>query len=165
VLQHQILTDKKVGDWLRNALQEELNDVEQANLREMTRQYQQAALLPESLVEAKALAGSKCEHAWRTQRPANDWAGFSANLKEVVKLSREEAKIRAQAKGCSPYDALLDIFEPDMTSARLDVLFADLKSWLPDLLQRVVDKQSRETLIAPSARSRSPPSANWGWKP
>lgn len=149
VLQHQILTDKKVGDWLRNALQEELNDVEQANLREMTRQYQQAALLPESLVEAKALADSKCEHAWRTQRPANDWAGFSANLKEVVKLSREEAKIRAQAKGCSPYDALLDIFEPDMTSARLDVLFADLKSWLPDLLQRVVDKQSRETLIAP----------------
>jgi carboxypeptidase Taq len=149
VLQHQILTDKKVGDWLRNALQEDLNDVEQANLREMTRQYQQAALLPESLVEAKALAGSKCEHAWRTQRPANDWAGFSANLKEVVKLSREEAKIRARAKGCSPYDALLDIFEPDMTSARLDVLFADLKSWLPDLLQRVVDKQSRETLIAP----------------
>jgi Zn-dependent M32 family carboxypeptidase len=37
---------------------EDLNDVEQANLREMTRQYQQAALLPESLVEAKALAGS-----------------------------------------------------------------------------------------------------------
>ncbi|WP_354691473.1 carboxypeptidase M32 [Phytobacter sp. RSE-02] len=149
VLQHQILTDKKVGEWLRNALQEDLNDVEQANLREMTRQYQQAALLPESLVEAKALAGSKCEHAWRTQRPANDWAGFSANLKEVVKLSRDEAKIRALAKGCSPYDALLDIFEPDMTSARLDVLFADLKSWLPDLLQRVVDKQARETLIAP----------------
>jgi carboxypeptidase Taq len=149
VLQHQILTDKKVGEWLQNALSEDLNDVEQANLREMTRQYQQAALLPESLVEAKALAGSKCEHAWRTQRPANDWTGFSANLKEVVKLSREEAKIRARAKGCSPYDALLDIFEPDMTSARLDVLFADLKSWLPDLLQRVVDKQSRETLIAP----------------
>ncbi|HAU8265519.1 TPA: carboxypeptidase M32 [Kluyvera intermedia] len=149
VLQHQILTDKKVGEWLQNALSEDLNDVEQANLREMTRQYQQAALLPESLVEAKALAGSKCEHAWRSQRPANDWTGFSANLKEVVKLSREEAKIRARAKGCSPYDALLDIFEPDMTSARLDVLFADLKSWLPDLLQRVVDKQSRETLMAP----------------
>jgi carboxypeptidase Taq len=37
---------------------EDLNDVEQANLREMTRHYQQAALLPESLVEAKSLAGS-----------------------------------------------------------------------------------------------------------
>ncbi|SFR06548.1 carboxypeptidase Taq [Enterobacter sp. kpr-6] len=150
VLQHQILTDKQVAQWIAGAEQEALNDVEQANLREMTRHYQQAALLPESLVEAKSLAGSKCEHAWRTQRPANDWAGFSANLKEVVKVSREEAKLRAEAKGCTPYDALLDIFEPDMTSAQLDVLFADLKSWLPDLLQQVVEKQTRTPLIAPT---------------
>ncbi|STT72559.1 thermostable carboxypeptidase 1 [Klebsiella pneumoniae] len=76
VLQHQILTDKKVGQWLQEARQQDLNDVEQANLREMQRQYDQAALLPESLVEAKSLAGSRCEHAWRSQRPANDWTGF-----------------------------------------------------------------------------------------
>ncbi|WP_407732743.1 carboxypeptidase M32 [Pseudocitrobacter faecalis] len=149
VLQHQILTDKQVGEWLRNAEQEDLNDLEQANLREMARHYQQAALLPESLVEAKSLAGSRCEHAWRTQRPNNDWQGFAENLKDVVKLSREEARIRAQAKGCSPYDALLDIFEPDMTSARLDVLFGDLKSWLPGLLTSAVEKQASKTLIAP----------------
>lgn len=117
-----------MGEWLAAAADEDLNDVELANLREMTRHYQQATLLPESLVEAKSLAGSRCEHAWRTQRPANDWQGFSANLKEVVKLSREEARLRAEAKGCTPYDALLDIFEPDMTSARTDVLFGDLKS-------------------------------------
>jgi carboxypeptidase Taq len=149
VLQHQILTDKNVAVWLAGAAQEDLNDVEQANLREMTRHYQQAALLPETLVEAKSLAGSKCEHAWRSQRPANDWAGFSANLKEVVKLSREEARLRADAKGCSPYDALLDIYEPDMTSDRLDALFGDLKSWLPDLLNQVVEKQAQQPLIAP----------------
>lgn len=52
VLQHQILTDKKVGQWLQEARQQDLNDVEQANLREMQRQYDQAALLPESPVEA-----------------------------------------------------------------------------------------------------------------
>jgi len=149
VLQHQILTDKHVAVWLEGAAQENLNDIEQANLREMTRQYQQAALLPEALVEAKSLAGSKCEHAWRSQRPANDWDGFAENLKEVVKLSREEARLRADAKGCSPYDALLDIYEPDMTSARLDELFGDLKTWLPDLLTQVVEKQAQQPLIAP----------------
>ena len=149
VLQHQILTDKKVGDWLAAAASEDLNDVEQANLREMTRHYEQATLLPESLVEAKSLAGSRCEHAWRTQRPANDWQGFSANLKEVVKLSREEARLRAEAKGCTPYDALLDIFEPDMTSARLDVLFGDMKSWLPDLLANVAEKQAQQSCVPP----------------
>lgn len=149
VLQHQILTDKKVGQWLQAASQQDLNDLEQANLREMQRQYDQAALLPESLVEAKSLAGSRCEHAWRSQRPANDWAGFADNLREVVRLSREEAEIRADARGGSRYDALLDIFEPDMTSARLDSLFADLKSWLPSLLRQAVDKQATRTLIAP----------------
>ena len=91
-----------MGEWLAAAADEDLNDVELANLREMTRHYQQATILPESLVEAKSLAGSRCEHAWRTQRPANDWQGFSANLKEVVKLSREEARLRAEAKGCTP---------------------------------------------------------------
>jgi carboxypeptidase Taq len=149
VLQHQILTDKRVGQWIQAAKQETLDDIEQANLREMTRHYQQAALLPEELVEAQSLAGSKCENAWRTQRPANDWAGFSANLKEVVKLAREEARLRAAAKGGSPYDALLDKFEPDMTSARLDELFGEVKSWLPDLLNRAVAKQAQQTLIAP----------------
>lgn len=149
VLEHQLLTDPKVATWIAAAKQEDLNDVEQANLREMSRLHHQASLLPESLVEAKSLAGSRCEHAWRSQRPANDWEGFSENLKEVVKYSREEARLRADAKGCSPYDALLDIFEPGMTSAQLDVLFADVQNWLPDLLTRAVAKQSQQTLIAP----------------
>ncbi|WP_436874776.1 carboxypeptidase M32 [Kosakonia sacchari] len=149
VLRHQILTDKQVGEWIANARQEDLDDIEQANLREIERHYQEAALLPESLVEAQSLAGSECEHAWRTQRPANDWTGFSANLKEVVKLAREEARLRAAAKGCSPYDALLDKFEPDMTSARLDELFGEVKSWLPDLLKKAVAKQEQQALIAP----------------
>lgn len=51
--------------------------------------------------------------------------------------------------GGSRYDALLDIFEPDMTSARLDSLFADLKSWLPSLLSQAVEKQAKQTLITP----------------
>ncbi|WP_158781536.1 carboxypeptidase M32 [Pantoea sp. BAV 3049] len=149
VLQHEILTDKKVGQWLEEAAQDQLNDVERANLSEMQRAWQQASLLPASLVEAKSVAGSRCEHAWRQQRPANDWQGFSANLKEVVKLSREEAEIRAQANGCTRYDALLSVFEPGMTSARLDQTFGEIKQWLPSLLQRIVDKQAQETVDIP----------------
>lgn len=149
VLQHEILTGKQVSQWLDDAEQASLNDVEQANLFEMRRAWQQAALLPASLVEAKSVAGSRCEHAWRQQRPANDWQGFAQNLKEVVALSREEAEIRAQANGCSRYDALLDIFEPGMTSASLDKTFGDLKQWLPSLLQRIVDKQAASPVTSP----------------
>lgn len=150
VLRHEILTAKQVGEWLQQAQQEDLDDVAQANLFEMQRAWQQASLLPASLVEAKSIVGSRCEHAWRSQRPNNDWQGFSANLKEVVKLSRQEAEIRAQANGCSRYDALLDVFEPGMTSAKLDLTFADLKQWLPDLLQKIVAQQSQENVAIPA---------------
>ena len=149
VFMHELLTDKRLGELFAAASQESLNDVEQANLSEMQRAWQQATLLPASLVEAKSLAGSRCEHAWRQQRPANDWKGFSANLKEVVKLSREEAQLRADALGVSRYDALLDVFEPGMTSTQLDQTFGDLKSWLPDLLQRAVAKQQQSAIAAP----------------
>jgi len=150
VLRHEILTAKEVGLWLQQAQQEDLDDVAQANLFEMQRAWQQASLLPASLVEAKSIAGSRCEHAWRTQRPANDWTGFAANLKAVVKLSREEAEIRAQASGHSRYDALLDVFEPGMTSDKLDKTFGDLKQWLPDLLQKIVDQQAGEKVDRPA---------------
>jgi len=149
VLRHEILTDPRVGDLIQEAGQADLNDVERANLREMQRAWQQASLLPASLVEAKSLAGSRCEHAWREQRPANDWQGFAANLKEVVRLSREEAQLRAEANNSSRYDALLDLYEPGMTSAKLDATFGELKSWLPDLLQRVVEKQAHEPVEQP----------------
>ncbi|HBZ15627.1 MAG TPA: carboxypeptidase M32 [Pantoea sp.] len=143
VFMHEVLTDKRLGGLFDAAQQESLNDVEQVNLNEMQRAWQQATLLPAALVEAKSLAGSRCEHAWRQQRPANDWQGFSVNLKEVVKLSREEAQLRADALGVSRYDALLDVFEPGMTSAQLDKTFGDLKTWLPDLLQKAVAKQQQ----------------------
>ena len=149
VFMHELLTDKRLGGLFDAAKQESLNDVEQANLGEMQRAWRQATLLPASLVEAKSLAGSRCEHAWRSQRPANDWQGFSANLKEVVKLSREEAQLRADALGVSRYDALLDVFEPGMTSAQLDSTFGDLKSWLPDLLQKAVARQQATPIAQP----------------
>lgn len=164
VLRHEILTAKEVAVWLQQAQQEDLDDVAQANLAEMQRAWQQASLLPASLVEAKSIVGSRCEHAWRQQRPANDWAGFSANLKEVVKLSREEAEIRAQASGKSRYDALLDVFEPGMTSAKLDKTFGDLKQWLPDLLQQIVAQQAGDVVDRPEGPFLRLHSSSWDWQ-
>ena len=52
-----------------------------------------------------------------------------------------------------------------MTSARLDVLFADMKSWLPDLLANVVDKQAGQTFVPPQGPFRRQRSVSWGWRP
>ena len=65
MLIHRMHTDPKLADWLRAAEGEPLDDFERANLREMRRDWKQSNALPESLIEAKSLAGAKCEHAWR----------------------------------------------------------------------------------------------------
>jgi len=148
---HNLMTQPQLADWFNEAEAEFLNSDEQASLRELKRQWQQANILPEKLVQAKSLAGSKCEHAWRSQRGENDWNGFERNWREVVELSREEAQIRAEHANLSPYDAMLDIYEPGTSSASLDVLFSDVKTWLPDLIDQVIDKQSTEKFVAPSA--------------
>ncbi|WP_199052451.1 carboxypeptidase M32 [Aquitalea sp. ASV15] len=149
VLMHATLTDPALAALLQQAEQEDLSQQERASLREMRREWQRANLLPASLVEAQALAGARCEHAWRSQRTANDWAGFLQNFREVVALSRQEARLLAEAQGCSPYDALMNKYEPGMQSADIDRIFGEVKQWLPGLIAQVMAKQGSETLLLP----------------
>ena len=147
---HRLSTQPQLGELFNNAENETLTTEQTASLREMKRQWQQATVVPEDLVQAQSMAGSKCEHAWRSQRQENDWTGFEKNWKEVVALSREEAKIRSEALGLTPYDAMLDKFEPNTTTDSLDVLFSDVKTWLPELIEKALAKQQSESIIMPS---------------
>jgi carboxypeptidase Taq len=150
-LRHRTRTDPQLETWLRAAEQEPLAEVERANLREIWRDWRNANALPEALVEAKTLAGAKCEHAWRAQRPANDWRGFLDNFREVVRLSREEAQLLAADTGLTRYDALMDKFEPGVRAADIDRIFADVRQWLPDLIARVQARQRNDKVLAPVA--------------
>lgn len=146
---HRSRTDPRLAELIAAAEAEPLDEVERANLREIRRNWQDANALPESLVEAKSLAGARCEHAWRSQRPANDWPGFLENFREVVRLSREEARLLSEHTGLSRYDALMDRFEPGMRAVEIERIFGDVRGWLPDLIARVGEKQRAEPVIAP----------------
>ena len=148
-LLHRLRTDPKLAELLKSADAEPLDDVARANLREIRREWHASNALPQSLVEAQSLAGARCEHAWRIQRPANDWPGFLENFREVLRIGREVAQRLSDATGLAPYDALMDQFEPGTRSADVDRVFGDLQTWLPGLVQKARDKQSRETVVQP----------------
>ncbi|MDW5415361.1 carboxypeptidase M32 [Iodobacter sp. CM08] len=148
VLIHHTLTSSELAANIAGAEQENLDEAEQASLREIKRQWKTANLLPAALVEAKTLLGSHCSHEWRTQRQGNDWAGFLANFREVVRLSREEAQLLAQTSGLSPYESLLNKYEPGMSCAELDRIFGDVKSWLPGLIRQAMERQGNKVLLA-----------------
>ncbi|MGI2257981.1 carboxypeptidase M32 [Shewanella sp. GXUN23E] len=145
---HAMHTEAWLEDAINNAANESLTGEQKANLAEITRQVAQASLVPADLVAAKTKAAFHCEHAWRSQRKHNDWAGFAGNLKQVISLVREEAQIRGDALGIPAYDGLLEKFEPGMTSARLDTLFAPLRQALPDLIPEVMARQLNQPLVS-----------------
>ncbi len=146
-LMHRLRTEPTLGDRIARAEQEPLSDHQRANLREIRREWRQATALPESLVTRTELATSRCEHAWRTQRPAHDWAGFLDNWKPVVALAREEAALLSAQTGLSKYDAMMDRFEPGMRSEQVGRVFGAVRQWLPGLIDRVVERQSKDVLI------------------
>jgi len=148
-LMHRLQTEPPLRERIDRAEQEPLDALQRANLREIRREWQQANALPEALVEARSLASSRCEHAWRAQRRANDWAGFVGNFGEVLRIAREEAELLSQQQGVSKYEAMMDRFEPGMTCAEVDRVFGDLKQWLPGLVRQAQDRQAGEPAISP----------------
>jgi carboxypeptidase Taq len=146
---HQMLTDPRIGEWLAAADSATLEPWQAANLREMQRNYRDATCLPESLVERRTLANSRCEQAWRVHRAENNWQAMAPLLEDVVALAREEAAARAAVNGMSLYDSLLDSYEPGMTCAQLDPLFAELKAFLPGLLDATIERQQQQPAQLP----------------
>ena len=149
-LLHRMRTDPRLAELLARADAETLEPMQRANLVEMRREWRSSNALPEALVEASSLAAARCEHAWRSQRPANDWAGFAVNLREVLRLARETAQRLSEQTGLAPYDALMDQFEPGMTGAEVDHVFDDLQQWLPELVRRARERQALETVDQPA---------------
>ncbi len=143
-MHHELLTEPKVGDLIGQALADDNSPEEQRSLLEMERVWQRAICIPPELVKAKSLAGSRCEHGWRTQREENDWQGFLRNFREVLKLSCEEAQARQASspeKFSTPYDSLLDLYCTGDDSGLISEVFAGLKEELPALIDQIVEKQ------------------------
>ena len=152
LLGHEMLCAGEIGDLLEQAENTDLDPWETANLREMARKRRHATALPGDLVTAMSHAGSACEMAWRTAREADDFSALRPYLEEVVSLTIEAAAAKGAAFGCAPYDALLSQYEPGLQGSDIDRHFDTLAYFLPDLLDRVLDRQT----VPPAAPESMP---------
>jgi carboxypeptidase Taq len=150
VMAHQMQTDAALGDLFARAEGDAgLDDWQAANLREMKRLWRHATCLPDRLVEERSRAESECELFWRKARPANDFKGLLPLLQRVLDLVRETAKIKAQAFGVSPYDALLDEYEPGARMAEIAAVFDALSRFLPGFTAKAIEAQARHGVFQP----------------
>ncbi|HEU4684594.1 MAG TPA: carboxypeptidase M32 [Nitrospira sp.] len=107
----------------------------QSLLREVWRDYSRAKKLPSDFVIRLSKECSLAQQVWAEAKEANSFAQFLPNLRTVLTLKREEAGYLGYAG--SPYNALLDVYEPGSTIAGLRPVFAQLKARLVPLLNRI----------------------------
>jgi carboxypeptidase Taq len=153
LLAHEHLTAPELADLLSAAELESdrLDAWQRANLREISRRRMHAVALPGALVEAESRACSQCEKVWRAARPANDFAAVLPLLEEVLRLEREIAAIKGAHLGKSPYEALLDQYEPGGSVATIDRLFDEIIGFLPELLGAALARQAAQPSPPPPA--------------
>ncbi len=91
--------------------------------------------LPSAFVNQLERECSLARQVWAEARKTNDFQLFLPNLQRVVKLKQQEAEYLGYAD--SPYNALLDTYEPGSTVAQLRPLFATLRTELIRLLDLI----------------------------
>ena len=132
----------------RGALLEELSDSELAleprslagtTIRELKRKYDKKVKLPQSLVQSMAKACSIGQQVWVAARKENDFGKFEPHLNELFQLKREEAN--ALGYEDTPYDALLDEYEPGASTADVTRVLSNLKQELVPLISEIRESE------------------------
>jgi len=104
-------------------------------LREVWRDYSRAKKLPSDFVMTLSRECSLAQQVWAEAKENRAFSQFLPNLRTVLSLKREEAEYLGYRD--SPYNALLDVYEPGFTIAALRPLFAQIKGRLVPLLKKI----------------------------
>ena len=108
-----------------------------ATIRQLKRAYEKLVKVPQSLVEELTRAAVLGQQAWALAREADDYAAFRPHLEKIIHLKQQQAE--AVGYQDFPYDALLDDFEPDATTASVASVLHSLRAELVPLVAAIAD--------------------------
>lgn len=125
------LIDPETGE----IFDESLTFEQRTALREWRRDYLRHTKLPKAFVTKLAKTTSQAKAAWQEAKSHNDFKHFAPHLKKIVSLMHEQAGYLGYDH--HPYDALIDLYEPEMTTERLTPLFGKLQLELTTLMKKI----------------------------
>lgn len=149
LLIHKKMTDPEIARLLDVCEKDPSSfDAYQArNIHLLRKSYDESARLPDSLVAETARHQTICNGSWKKAKAAKDFGQFRDDLAKMIELRMQAADILKEVKGTrTPYDALLDQYEPRMPSERIDDVFKDLREGLIKLIDRVQSAEGKPDL-------------------
>jgi carboxypeptidase Taq len=139
---HRLFTSRKVGQWISECEQHGFaaDAPEAANVREWRRHYDRATKIPTRLVEKFERTRAHAREAWKEARQKSKFKLFKPHLQKLLDLNRKRADCWGYEE--SPYDALLEEYEPGMRVGQLRALFAELRSAIGSILGPAVERSA-----------------------
>ena len=110
------------------------------NVRELRRAYDRERRLPRRLVEESARVTALAQQAWADARQASEFSRFRPWLERQLALAREEADAVGFPE--TRYDALLEDYEPGVTTRQVATLFRGLREELVPLVQAMDQRRT-----------------------
>ncbi len=141
-LQHKMITAPAVGKLLDAILRhrelETLSEVEKRNIQLVKKNYDENTKLPTRLVTAMAKQQALSVNTWKKAKAQKNYALFKPELEKLLSLNKQAAEILMKVKETkTAYDALIDIYEPKMTSQATSEVFSELQRGLENLLKEI----------------------------
>ncbi|MFJ6207112.1 carboxypeptidase M32 [Lysinibacillus sp. NPDC092081] len=131
-------TSEELGQLLTD-LEGQKADLDYVTLRvveEVRKEYDQNKKIPAEEYKKFVILQSKAETAWEEAKEANNFALFLPYLEEIISWQKKFIQYWGIKNG-SPYNTLLDLYEPDMTTDVLDQVFGDLRETIVSLVQKI----------------------------
>ena len=138
-ISHRMSTSKELGKLL-NSLNDDRGNLETDEwllVRETLRDYEKSTKLPEDFVQEMSETTSAAFQAWMKARQDSDFNTFQPFLEKIITLNIRKAEYLGFEE--TPYDALLDLYEPDMTTKQVTEIFDELAPKQSALVEKIVN--------------------------
>jgi carboxypeptidase Taq len=138
---HKMSTDPEIGRLLKACLEhpeyENLGLIQKRNLFLIKKDYDEQTKLPEELVVEISKQTALTIDTWKKAKASKDFDKFKPELKKLFNLKKQAAEILMKVKETdTPYDAMLDIFEPKITTQQVTKVFNELRTGLISVLNK-----------------------------
>lgn len=135
------LIDLKTGKIIVTDLAPE----QEAAVKEWQRNFVQDTALPNQFVEEFAQLTSQAIQAWRTAKKENAFQQFAPYLDRIVTMNKKKAELLGYKN--HPYDALLNEYEPDLTTKEVTQLFTKLRETIAPLIKKISTQTNDNTFL------------------
>ena len=140
-IRQKMFLDKNFVALIHKAQNEKnLNDYESAIVRVLLRSLDFYEKIPSNFLEKFENLTNTATVIWRKAKEENSFEVFEKPLSDIFKMNKEMAEYLGYKD--SAYDALLDLFEEDLTSKEVTNFFDEIKSPLSELLEGIVSSRN-----------------------